>query len=317
MGSVGPWYPFFGRDFDAATASWSNQETGAYVRLLNHQWDSGFVSDDIREIASIIRETPVKARELWRRRLEAKFPAGTDGRRRNPRLAELRRKREEIGESNAHRGRLGAEKRYGRRYGGGYSSGHGERHSDSDSNGHGERHSERHSSPFPEPYPDLPPTHTPPPDPERAREERAEQEFEQIWAAYPPEGRKAKPLAQRAYLAKLRFAPPIEELLARLEVQKRSPQWAERKAIPNLDRWLEEARWLDGVPEAPAPREEGDPLAAPRRFVVLLERHLLPLALGDLSAEEREELEALADGLLAPLDQPTLDYYRARLEGQR
>lgn len=75
----------------------------------------------------------------------------------------------------------------------------------------------------------------------------AEADFERIWLTYPEEGRKAKPMAQRAWVEQLEFAPPIAEVLTAIIRQKKSEQWAKRKAVPSLERWIREARWLDAV----------------------------------------------------------------------
>jgi uncharacterized protein YdaU (DUF1376 family) len=110
----------YGQRFDSATAAWSLEETGAFVRLMNKQWDAGYIPDDMGELARIIRCSTTKTRSLWRR-LADKFPLCEDGLRRNPLLSSIRCEREDYSREQSRKGKSGAS----RRYGNGDSNGHG------------------------------------------------------------------------------------------------------------------------------------------------------------------------------------------------
>lgn len=119
-----PSYPFYGRDFDTSTASWPNQDVGAYVRLLNHQWYQRGLPNSMVELATIMREPIDVARTLWRRRLKAKFQKSSDGKLRNARLERVRRKLEGYRARQIEAGRAGAEARWGRHGGAIADAGH-------------------------------------------------------------------------------------------------------------------------------------------------------------------------------------------------
>lgn len=50
------WFPFFWRDFDEATREYTNEETGAYFRLLYYQWQYGSIPADRERAGRITGE---------------------------------------------------------------------------------------------------------------------------------------------------------------------------------------------------------------------------------------------------------------------
>lgn len=100
----------YGRDFDASTAAWSLDAVGAYMRLLNHQWEVGFIPDSLPGVASVMRVTPAKAKGLWWI-VEDKFPVALDGKRANWRMSEIREQREAWSEKSRRGGLSSAAKR--------------------------------------------------------------------------------------------------------------------------------------------------------------------------------------------------------------
>jgi uncharacterized protein YdaU (DUF1376 family) len=87
--SVAPSFQFYHRDFLTATAHMTNDVVGAYIRLLIHQWETGSVPNDRREIAEICHFKGRSSARVWCQ-LKDKFPLGQDGRLRNPRLEQVR-----------------------------------------------------------------------------------------------------------------------------------------------------------------------------------------------------------------------------------
>lgn len=73
------------------------------------------------------------------------------------------------------------------------------------------------------------------------------QEFDQFWAAYPRKVKKEQ--ARESYVKACRMTgfPGIQQLLASIEQQKRSPDWSrdEGRYIPYPSTWLNQKRWTD------------------------------------------------------------------------
>lgn len=84
----------------------TNQEEGAYHRLLRFQWKNGYVPNALADLAQIVREPNYTMRKLWVR-LAPCFPAESDGVRRNPRLETERKKAAVISTKRQAAGRLG------------------------------------------------------------------------------------------------------------------------------------------------------------------------------------------------------------------
>lgn len=81
------WFPFFGRDFLAATIGWTAEERGHYMTLLIVQWEQGGLPDDVKRLELI---SP-GIRSCWKA-IQDKFPVWKDGKRRNTRLEHERSK---------------------------------------------------------------------------------------------------------------------------------------------------------------------------------------------------------------------------------
>jgi uncharacterized protein YdaU (DUF1376 family) len=97
------WFPFFGRDFLAATTGWTADERGHYVTLLIVQWEQDGLPDDLKRLEMI---SP-GVRRCWKT-IADKFPVWKDGKRRNTRLEHERSKSHERSE----RARQSASKRW-------------------------------------------------------------------------------------------------------------------------------------------------------------------------------------------------------------
>lgn len=69
--------------------------------------------------------------------------------------------------------------------------------------------------------------------------------FDRFWNAYPVKAKKGK--AAGAFLAINPSEKTLAKMLAALEWQRQTPQWAEEggKFIPFPDKWLEDRRWED------------------------------------------------------------------------
>lgn len=97
--------PWFTRDFMSATRGWSVTARGVYRELLDASWDMGGLPADPAQLRQLIGATPTEWR-AWKQ-VEAKFPIGDDGLRRNPRLEQHREKALNISAIRAEIGRRG------------------------------------------------------------------------------------------------------------------------------------------------------------------------------------------------------------------
>jgi uncharacterized protein YdaU (DUF1376 family) len=80
-----PVFPLYYNDLNGSCDTWTDEEYGAYMRLLIHQWDKGFIPSDMKRLNKIADS----AEQNWPL-LSEKFPAGADGKFRNIRLEEIR-----------------------------------------------------------------------------------------------------------------------------------------------------------------------------------------------------------------------------------
>src|SRR5690349_6278210 len=97
-----PAFQFYAADFLVGTADMEATEVEAYIRLLCHQWDRGFVPKDK---AVRLAGTEVSAAVL------AKF-VESNGELRNERMEVERRKQAEYRGQQSQRGKAGAESRW-------------------------------------------------------------------------------------------------------------------------------------------------------------------------------------------------------------
>lgn len=127
-----PWYPWYARDFHSATRGWSVTARGGLREALDIQWELGSVPADPDEFRSVMNATNKEWREIWPK-IEAKFPLCEDGKRRNARLEQERRRAVRVSTVRSELGLLGARKRWSKDSNG---------HSNSQGRGNGNSHSD-------------------------------------------------------------------------------------------------------------------------------------------------------------------------------
>ena len=81
-----PWYPLYHEAFDLDTGSWSSEQVGCLIRLMNHQWANGSIPDAPDHLARICRIDRADWPEIWEI-LKPKFETTSPGRLTNRRLA--------------------------------------------------------------------------------------------------------------------------------------------------------------------------------------------------------------------------------------
>jgi len=106
--------PFFCGDWLSSTRGWPVTARGIYFELLITAWDQGSLPADPKALRVLIGATPSEWR-FWSSHVEAKFPIGADGRRRNRRLEQHRVKSLHISELRREIGRRGGAASAGRR----------------------------------------------------------------------------------------------------------------------------------------------------------------------------------------------------------
>ncbi|MBN1253966.1 MAG: DUF1376 domain-containing protein [Deltaproteobacteria bacterium] len=107
MANKPPAYQHYCADFEMDTAAWTNEEVGAYQRLLNHAWINRGIPSDIARIARIARESKEYfEQKLWPT-ISEKFEKGMNGKLTNPRQEIERQKQKEYREAQSEAGKLG------------------------------------------------------------------------------------------------------------------------------------------------------------------------------------------------------------------
>ena len=96
-----PWFSYYVDDFELSgtVGIMTNQEEGAYHRLLRYQWRNGSIPTDVKSLAEIIREPPRVVQKLWET-LEKCFPGGM-----NTRMEDERTKAQAISDKRADQAR--------------------------------------------------------------------------------------------------------------------------------------------------------------------------------------------------------------------
>ena len=106
MANTLPFFPLYAADFltDEVVALVPNDGVGIYIKLLCRQWIEGSLPSCTGDLSRLAGEDEDSFCLLWDL-LEHKFPAGEDGRLRNPRLAAERAKAESIYERKSNGGK--------------------------------------------------------------------------------------------------------------------------------------------------------------------------------------------------------------------
>ena len=104
-----PWFPFYASDFKTSTESYTNEEVGAYIRLLCSQWDKGVLPSDPSRLARMAGYADANAfASLWDI-LRDKFSQTKDGYI-NPEMEEHREQQKKVCDQNSTK----AKKRWGK-----------------------------------------------------------------------------------------------------------------------------------------------------------------------------------------------------------
>lgn len=97
-----PILPIYYNDLNGSTRTWTDEEFGAYVRLLIEQWDKGCIPTEMKRILKIADS----AEKNWPV-LCQKFTPGEDGFLRNSVMEEIRKEREKFSNHQSENGSKG------------------------------------------------------------------------------------------------------------------------------------------------------------------------------------------------------------------
>jgi uncharacterized protein YdaU (DUF1376 family) len=106
-----PAFQLYAQDFDMDTATWENDEVGAYLRLLLYEWVNGGLPSDTYKLSKIVRESEKKFVGKWKN-LSTKFIQNGNGLLINKRMEEVRQKQSQYLESQREKGIKSAKKRW-------------------------------------------------------------------------------------------------------------------------------------------------------------------------------------------------------------
>lgn len=110
MAKSKPYYPYFYKDFDAATADWSCASVGAYMRLLNFAWDNDGLPDNPERLRRVCRAEQDEWEDIWID-VSPKFVPDEAGKLRNARQEETRTSVNLKYEQRVEASRIAAERR--------------------------------------------------------------------------------------------------------------------------------------------------------------------------------------------------------------
>jgi uncharacterized protein YdaU (DUF1376 family) len=96
------YFPLFYQRFYSSTQGWTEEQEGAYLRLLTYQFDKGSIPNDIK----IIKKISQKAAKNWSF-FQSKFVQNSEGNLINPVMDEIRQKIQEKKDKNLRNGKLG------------------------------------------------------------------------------------------------------------------------------------------------------------------------------------------------------------------
>ncbi len=108
-----PAFQLYASDFYMDTSGWTCTEVGAYFRLLMSEWVNGPLPNDTEHLARIAQIDHGNFKKLWRPTIEEKFVPNGNGTLINNRLERVRERQRKYRESQAQKGKYGAEKRWG------------------------------------------------------------------------------------------------------------------------------------------------------------------------------------------------------------
>ena len=208
-----PYFPLYAGDFSLGTEELTNAETGAYIRLLIHQWKN-------KSLPKVLTGKLVCYLDEWPA-LEQYFPLCSDGRRRNPRLEEERQKITDRREKQRLGGIKSAESR--------------------------KQPTKLLTKQLPKSPPNIAESYSESQSEEDSKKKKDySEEFELFWKVYPKKIGKRK--AEEAWK---KLKPPLQICIQQLEAMKKSEDWLKDSGqfIPHPTTWLNGGRWDDEKPK--------------------------------------------------------------------
>jgi uncharacterized protein YdaU (DUF1376 family) len=101
------WYPFYHDLFNRSTAGWAAERVGAYILLLNHQWQNDGIPTDKDELLFIAKCTPETLDKIL-----LKFSQEKNGKLYNKKMEIVRKEQIDKYEKRANAGKAGGTAKY-------------------------------------------------------------------------------------------------------------------------------------------------------------------------------------------------------------
>ncbi len=111
MGKKSPAFQLYAADFYMDVIGWTNEEVGAYFRLLMYSWINGPLPNDTKELSSIAQCGVKKFAHNWKK-LQTKFTSAPGDKLINKRLEETRKEQANYRKSLSEAGKRGAKERW-------------------------------------------------------------------------------------------------------------------------------------------------------------------------------------------------------------
>jgi len=106
-----PYFRLYAQDFLVSVAVMTDQEVGAYMKLLCHQWVNHGIPADQSRIEHLVSSSGDDFKEVWMT-LKSKFKKGDNGKLYNPRLEEIRAELKSYKQQKSDAGSAGAAARW-------------------------------------------------------------------------------------------------------------------------------------------------------------------------------------------------------------
>ena len=213
-----PWFKMYGKLFLVSTSEMTNEEVGAYTRMICTEWENGSLNSNPNRLPIGILNAESLAIVL------AKFEKGSDGRLRNKFLESIRDEITAERTAKSEGGKKGSAVRWG----------------DGIPN----------SIPNKTPNSNKNKSHIKESEPKRENNQIPfdQTSFDLFWQSWPKDRRVGKADCLKWF--KSNKPKNVDQMIAKVEELKKSEQWQDVSLIPHPIRWLRRGGWDDAAPTA-------------------------------------------------------------------
>lgn len=236
-----PAFQLYASDFYMDTSGWTATQIGIYFRLLMSEWVNGSLPNNIKRLARIAQIDPGNFLKSYRPTVEGKFTPNGNGELVNKRLEQVRENQRKYRESQAQKGKHGADKRWSDNMAGAIPG------AISDIAGA-----------IPVPLPKYSSSSSS--SPSLNNKSIYSEYFLSFWNKYPKKEGKVEAAKEFEKIKPDEFL--LNVMLAKIGQFKMTPQWNQDggRFIPKPENWLSDRRWEDELPGQLPPGEKPKPV---------------------------------------------------------